>query len=399
MLALATTQSGDVPVFLRPLDGNSADVRSLVAVVERLQAEFAASGEEEASIFVADSGLYSAENMARLGQAGISWITRVPETSTAARAAIDLEATDWQTSADGQTRWLSRTVTLAQGTERWLVVRTTSGEERTRARRGTCSRSRRRGRPPCGSWAGVPSPAPPMPRPLPPRPRPPCRRGSSVQRRSRSRPTHARRGRPASTAQPTLTWQVQSTLTVLPDQVAQEAARRACFIVGTNLLDAATLPDETVIATYLQQGSVERGFRFLKDPLFLASSVFLKKPTRIMALGFIMVLCLLVYRLAEHRLRDQLAAHGQTLPSQTGKPSARPTMRWVFQLFEGIDVLTIRSARGQAAGPGPQCPAHPHPGAPGPDRGHPLSGKSGIPMSDPATGPPPTTSTLLTIQQ
>jgi transposase len=35
---------------------------------------------------------------------------------------------------------------------------------------------------------------------------------------------------------------------------------------------------------------VERGFRFLKDPLFLASSVFVKKPERIMALSLIMVL-------------------------------------------------------------------------------------------------------------
>ncbi len=57
-----------------------------------------------------------------------------------------------------------------------------------------------------------------------------------------------------------------------------------------------------------------------------------------------MVLCLLVYRLADHRLRARLAATDQTLPSQAGKPSARPTLRWVFQLLEGIDVLTIRSA-------------------------------------------------------
>ena len=155
---------------------------------------------------------------------------------------------------------------------------------------------------------------------------------------------HARRGHPAPAAPPTMQWRVQPTLTVLPEQSAREATRRACFIVGTNLLDAAVLSDEAVISTYREQGSVERGFRFLKDPLFLASSVFLKKPARIMALGFIMVLCLLVYRLAEHRLRTQLAAQHQTIPDQVGKPTARPTLRWVFQLFEGIDVLTVRSA-------------------------------------------------------
>jgi transposase len=108
------------------------------------------------------------------------------------------------------------------------------------------------------------------------------------------------------------------------------------------VLDPAHLSDQELIQTYRDQHSVERGFSFLKDPLFLASSVFLKKPTRIVALSLVMVLCLLVYRLAEHRLREQLAATGQTIPSQVNKPTDRPTMRWVFQCFEGIDLLHIR---------------------------------------------------------
>ena len=345
MLALATTQSGDVPVFLRPLDGNSADVHSLVAAVERLQQEFAASAEEEASIFVADSGLYSAANMARLQKAGISWIARVPETSTAAREAIDLEATDWQTSTDAQTRWLSRTTALAQGTERWLVVRTTSGEAQARASTARyvaeeqavwTASLQKLSRQSFACAADAETAAARAVATLPP--------WFSVQSTLSQKKHYARRGHPAPATPPTISWRVQATLSVLPEQVAREATRRACFIVGTNLLDAAVLSDEAVITTYRQQGSVERGFRFLKDPLFLASSVFLKKPARIMALGFIMVLCLLVYRLAEHRLRAQLAAQDQTIPAQLGKPTARPTMRWVFQLFEGIDVLTIRSA-------------------------------------------------------
>jgi transposase len=67
-----------------------------------------------------------------------------------------------------------------------------------------------------------------------------------------------------------------------------------------------------------------------------------KKPERIVALSLVMVLCLLVYRLAEHRLREQLATTGQTIPSQVNHPTARPTMRWVFQCFEGVDLLHIR---------------------------------------------------------
>ena len=95
--------------------------------------------------------------------------------------------------------------------------------------------------------------------------------------------------------------------------------------------------------------TIERGFSFLKDPLFLASSVFVKKPTRIVALSLVMVLCLLVYRLAEHRLREQLTATGQTVPNQLHQPTDRPTLRWMFQCFEGISLVTFQS---------PQCPPH-----------------------------------------
>jgi transposase len=129
-------------------------------------------------------------------------------------------------------------------------------------------------------------------------------------------------------------------------EVAVVARKKAAFIVATNILDEQRLSHEEVISTDKEQGGVERGFRFLKDPLFLASSVFVKKPERVIALSFVMVLCLLVYRLAEHLLRRQLLATQQTLPNQINKPTNRPTMRWIFQCFEGIDLLHIRMGSG-----------------------------------------------------
>ena len=59
-----------------------------------------------------------------------------------------------------------------------------------------------------------------------------------------------------------------------------------------------------------------------------------------------MVLCLLVYRLAESVLRRELAATEQSVPTQVNKPTNRPTMRWIFQCFEGIDLLHIRLGSG-----------------------------------------------------
>jgi transposase len=147
----------------------------------------------------------------------------------------------------------------------------------------------------------------------------------------------ARPGRPRTGTAPDRTvWQVAATVAVEAAAVTRAVQRKASFLVATNVLDAGQLADQELIQTYKDQHSVERGFSFLKDPLFLASSVFVKKPSRIVAFSLVMVLCLLVYRLAEYRLRTQLAATGQTVPNQLKQPTDRPTMRWMFQCFEGI---------------------------------------------------------------
>jgi transposase len=65
---------------------------------------------------------------------------------------------------------------------------------------------------------------------------------------------------------------------------------------------------------------VERGFRFLKDPLFFTGSTFLKRPERVMALGMVMALALLVYALGEWALRRGLAETGSSLPDGKGRP-------------------------------------------------------------------------------
>lgn len=59
-----------------------------------------------------------------------------------------------------------------------------------------------------------------------------------------------------------------------------------------------------------------------------------------------MVLCLLVYRLARHRPREQLAATGQTVTSQVKQPTVRPTMRWMFQCCAGISLVRFLPPHG-----------------------------------------------------
>jgi transposase len=352
MLALVTSGEG-IPQFLQPLDGNASDKRVLLQAVQALTQQLRASG-EPAGVYVADSGLYSAQNMTQLNAAGVRWISRVPETSTAARAIVQerLETTapldSWQRSPDGTRHWWSREqLDLPQGPERWIVVRTREGEERARttlqrqAQREQETWEKRLWHLGHQTFACAPDAAAALAKTcqrLPP--------WLAVQSRVSSRPTSPTRGRPRKDAAASgrLVWQIQATRTRDPAALEREALRRAAYIVGTNLSDVEgteAWPDEAVIALYREQSVVERGFAFLKDPLFLASSVLVKKPERIMALAFVMTVCLLVYKLAEARVRQRLAETGQTVPDQARKPTARPTLRWLFQYFEGIDLLHI----------------------------------------------------------
>ena len=345
MLALATTHEGDVPLFLQPLDGNSSDKVSLLAAVLAIQKQLQ-EGDAEPSVYVADNGIYSESNMRQLNAAGVKWVSRVSETSTEAKTVLHEGSQDWQRSEDGSIQWFCREMELPQGNERWVIVRTLASQQRAQAslqrqvsraqaswerkcwhlgtRRFACEADARaaserelKGKP---TWLDIQSDVVAHPR-------------------------HAGKGRPRKEASPTTyQWQIVATVTVNQPLVDEEALRKACFIVGTNELESEALSDHELVTTYKDQGGVERGFRFLKDPLFLASSVFVKKPERIIALSLIMVLCLLVYRLAEYRLRARLAETEQTIPDQVQKPTARPTMRWVFQCFEGIELLHVQTA-------------------------------------------------------
>ena len=291
-------------------------------------------------MYVADSGLYSEANLHALNAAGVAWVSRAPETSRMAQAVVREEPSTWQESDDGQLSWWSRTHDLPQGRERWLMVRSREGEQRARvtlqrqAEREQAKWEKRYWH--LGNRAFACEADAQAAFEQERRQAPSWLRATT---RALAVPKYGRVGRPRpETAPLSQEWHVQVELTRDPAALEREALRKATFIVATNVLDEAALPDRELIATYKAQSAVEQGFAFLKDPLFLASSVFVKKPHRIMAVAFIMVLCLLVYRLAEVRIRERLAATGKTVPDQLRRPTARPTMRWLFQCFEGLDL-------------------------------------------------------------
>nr|WP_228371210.1 hypothetical protein [Trichormus azollae] len=75
--------------------------------------------------------------------------------------------------------------------------------------------------------------------------------------------------------------------------------------------------------------------------LFFADSIFLKSPEKIESLGMIMGLCLLVYTLAQQQIRTPLREFKLTVKNQLGKPTDRPTLRWIFPCFQSIHLVKL----------------------------------------------------------
>jgi transposase len=125
------------------------------------------------------------------------------------------------------------------------------------------------------------------------------------------------------------------------DTFQKMAQTKGKFILATNEVQENQLTPQQFFENYKGQSTVERGFRFLKDPQFMAATFFVKKPERLEALLFIMTLCLSVYAAIEYRIRQKLKEKERTLPNQLRKEVQNPTAKWIFACFSSIHVLYV----------------------------------------------------------
>jgi transposase len=109
-----------------------------------------------------------------------------------------------------------------------------------------------------------------------------------------------------------------------------------CFVLLT------TVPMEEkngadILKTYKEQDGIERNFGFLKDPL-VANDVFLKKPRRIEAMGLVLVLSLLLWRLMERTMRRKATDEHLTLQGWNNTNTRRPTSFMMASKFSPVFV-------------------------------------------------------------
>lgn len=342
VVSLITSQASALPLWLEVLDGNSSDKESFPQTIKAYCRELQ---EGTAPWFVMDSAGYSQENLA--AWQGIGWVTRVPETVGEAKVVLQAVATESMEDVGDGYRICPLCNSYGDTRQRWLLVhshqayareskqldkRVARAEEAAEKEWRTLQKTTFRCQ--ADAQAAVARLGEKLPWHHPQAQVVPLRK-------------YARPGRPAKDAVAQIVgWQVSGELNVKQEAVEERRQKLGRFIVATNVLDEEQLPHTALLNVYKEQGSaVERGFRFLRDPLFFADSLFLKSPARIMAMIMMMGLALLVYALAERQIRRQLAARNETIPDQKGKPTQTPTMRRVAQIFEGVDLLTIRQNR------------------------------------------------------
>ena len=341
ILQLITDNQAGIPIWMAALSGNSNDKESfretLNAHLEQLREGVGLS------LVVADSALYTAKTLQDLN--GFPWISRVPETISGTRELILAVSDEWMIDQP-ERAYIDLGATYGDIKQRWLVVYTQGAHERAKQTVGRQHLKKSKADYKAFSalakrtFACVADAEAAL---------------ADLQKKLKFVTLHdpqiieikhfKDKGRPKKGSTPnTVSYRVEAGVASMLDMRQRKIQQKSCFIVASNQLDEKLLSNEDMLDHYTPgQQKVEHGFRFLKDPWFMANTLFLKSPERITVLMMIMTICLLVYAALEYRIRQSLQQHEQTFPTQTGTSTAKPTARWVFQFFAGIHVLLIDS--------------------------------------------------------
>jgi transposase len=334
VLELMVSQDGGVPFVSKSWDGNTSDTQVFQQRAEALMRAF--KDTPTPRDLVADAKLSCEANAVHLAKLG--FITRIPATLKVVSQVIGqaLQGDTWQTF-DDNTRYQPLALCHYGMAQRWLVVYSQAAFERAEA---TLKKAQQREDEAIKKQLFhlqaqrfcAPEAAPDALAALAKR----WKYHGMVSSHLTEHKRYAGKGRPTpSTPLKASAWQIQVHVQADDKTIEQAKHAQACSILGTNIAPSE-LRDTEVITAYKGQSHVEGGFRFLKDPLFFVSSLFVKKPNRIEGLLMVMTLALLVYSVAQRRLRAQLDTHQETVPNQINQPTASPTLRWVFQVLEGI---------------------------------------------------------------
>jgi transposase len=352
---LLVSSDGDVPLMFKAWSGNASDVIVMQERIRKLKGELLKADAQDLfpRYFVGDSKLYSQKALEDARADGVHWISRVPETVSEVDDCVEQALAGrgfWLRSTDEElTEGLSYQqflVTKWNIPQRFIVVRTDASKARTKASVERRVEKERESLEKAGkkltktAFACEPDLRSAFQKLFA---KAQFHELGDIVVRSESRKRG--RGRPRAGEESADIYFLQSfRIRKSVSEARRAILEGACFVIGTNDVSQETSPEEILKVYMKDQQGVERGFRFLKDPAYFADAFFLKSPRRVAALLCVMTIALLLYSLAQRRLRMELKANKMTVPNQLGKPTRTPTLRWVNQQFEGVDVTRLRNS-------------------------------------------------------
>src|SRR6266481_3026974 len=157
------------------------------------------------------------------------------------------------------------------------------------------------------------------------------------------------RGRPNSHKPRTvkaMRYRLKTTIKPDPERISRREKEAGCFVLLNNVPTTGHLAHSPrdILAVYKEQHGTEQNYGFLKDPV-IVNSLFLKKPERIEALGLVLLLALLLWRLMERQMRAHVERTGRPLTGWDKKPTERPTAFMMMTKFAGVLVCKLSDHR------------------------------------------------------
>ncbi|MBD2359580.1 IS1634 family transposase [Tolypothrix sp. FACHB-123] len=334
ILDLITSGDGDIPLFMRAGDGNEADkaVFGKILVEYRKQICFD-------SIMVCDSALYSQENIQLIQN--LKWISRVPMTIKKAQELVQIVEIEEINAKEKERReslnldgytWKSEIVTYGGIQQNWLIVESKKRKDSDLIKlENKLKKEKQKVDKLLKEIKKEEFETPEQAR----------YKLKVINKKLKFHEIKEIKVFESKSKNNQTVYRMSGERNEKVEEMEIRKKEAGRFILATNLVGEEKLEPSEIIKAYKNQQSCERGFRFLKDPLFFTDSFFVENPERIETMLFLMSLCLLVYNLGQRQLRSELKRLKIGVKNQLGKLTMNPTLRWIFQCFQGIHFLHL----------------------------------------------------------
>jgi transposase len=354
-----------IPIWSKCENGNESDKMINKNLMGRIVEKMHELGQEN-PLYVADSALVTEDNLDLMSdeEKGFRFVTRLPATYAECDAAIAraVQAESWEDlgilaeDASNSKRppahyhGFETSVTLYDRTYRALVVHSSAHDKRKTKKlerlltQDLAEMTKAKTEQEKITYACLPDAQAALSRLVKGKFHKLVGRIEEIQRYGRGRPKAD-----GSRSLNGISYRVRLEIERREDLIKKAEKEAGCFVLLTNvpLKGNEAMSSRGLLEAYKAQDIVERNFGFLKDDL-IVNSLFLKSPARIEALGLVLVLSLMIWRLMERTMRMFLKDRETTITGWEKRQTSRPTSFMMTTRF--LSVIVLRTSLGRFLG-------------------------------------------------